>query len=91
MSMADGVEAGLRVTAALDFLRSGTDEDMRAHCIWCLDKVMADLRPEDLSTPTLVSLLAILIPDHSRILTGRPPAREAPILRLVKHDTPPSS
>lgn len=88
MPTVEGVEAGLRVTAALDFLDAGGGDDMRDHWIWQLKHVLTDLTPEYLSTATLVSVLAILIPDHSRFLAGRLPVDRGPgtILRLIRDD-----
>lgn len=88
--MVDGVEAGLRVTAALDFLRSGGGDEMRDHYIWSVKSVLTNMAPEDLSTTALVSILAILIPEHSRFLAGRvPPSGGRPsgkILRIISDD-----
>lgn len=88
MPTVDGVEAGLRVTAALDFLHSAAGDDIRDHCVWQLKHVLTDLSPEYLSTATLVSLLAILIPDHARFLAGRLPMDRGPgtVLRLIRDD-----
>ncbi len=64
---------------------SGGGEDLRSHYLWTLDGVMGNLHPEDLSTSALVALLAVLIPEHARILTTRKPTspKRSP-LRLVK-------
>jgi hypothetical protein len=85
--MSDAVEIGLRVTAGLDFLRTGGGEELREHYIWVLKQVMGHIKPEDLSTATLVSMLAVLIPEHSRFIGGGNPAvREATVLRLLPRD-----
>ena len=79
-------QTGLRVAAALDLLRLGNDEDVRPHAIWALKQVISDVVPEQLSTTAIVSLLSILIPEHSRILSGQgPPAvgRPRTALRLI--------
>jgi hypothetical protein len=84
----DGVGVGLQVAAALDWARCGSDEEIRGHCLWQLKEMMTALAPEHLSTSAVVSLLAILIPEHSRFLAGRDPAtgEVGVVLRLVQDD-----
>lgn len=62
-----------RVTACLKFLEAGGGEDLRHHYLWLVKSVMTNMAPEDLSTDTLVSIAAVLIPEHSRFLAGRQP------------------
>jgi hypothetical protein len=48
------------------------------HLRWELQEVMSRVRPDDLSTAEISSLLAILVPAHSRVIgrpTGPPPLR----------------
>lgn len=85
--MAATEDAGARVIAALGFLNSGNDDDMREHYIWAVKSIMTHLVPEQLATSTLVSLLAILIPEHSAHLRIRPTdggPGPGKILRLVR-------
>jgi hypothetical protein len=84
----DGVGVGLQVAAALDWARCGTDGDIREHCLWQLKELMTALAPEHLSTAAVVSLIAILVPEHSRFLAGRDPAAGdvGVVLRLVPGD-----
>lgn len=78
------VEVGLRVTAALDYARSSQDEDIRPHYLHMVQQLTEDVRLADLTTEELVSLTALLIPAHSRVLTGRPrPDAAAPGGRLL--------
>lgn len=92
MSEDDSLETGHRVGAALDWLHAGTDEDeaTHAHYVWAVKSMMTNLAPEDLSTTTLVSLLAILIPEHGRLLASKFPgwgrSDSGKILHLV-HST----
>ena len=87
MSNNDPAEVALQVIAALDFVQS-TPDDSRAHFIWTLKNMMATMPPETLSTPTLASLVAILIPEHCRVLaaTGQPGRGPDPVLRLVSRN-----
>jgi hypothetical protein len=85
----DGAEDGSRIKAALDIL-SG-DEKLREHYIWTLKTMMTHMVPEDLSTRTLVSIVALLLPEHSRFIARRmspagrrPRARD---LRIVQGGT----
>lgn len=83
--MTEEDDAGSRVSAGICFLRSGGGDQLRAHYLWTLDQVMGHLRPEDLSTPTLVSLLAVLIPEHSRFLIRPTPlGPKGAVLRIVR-------
>lgn len=80
----DGVEAGLAVTAGMDFLRMNGGEDLREHYLWSLKQLMADLPPEKLSTSALVALHVILIPEHARAIReigGRP---SGAVIRLLR-------
>ena len=86
MSNTEPVEIGLRVTAALDFLRSG-GEEMRDHYLWCVRQVMSSLPLDEVSTSALVSILAVLVPEHARFLRGREPGTGvvvAPLLKLIR-------
>jgi hypothetical protein len=64
-------DVGARVTAALNYLNIGGEDELRAHYLWLLKQVMMNLTFEDVPTSTLVSMLSILIPEHSRVLVGR--------------------
>lgn len=88
MSDLEPIQAGLRVTAGLDFLRTAGGEDVREHYLWQLKQMMLDMPPEKISTSALVSLVAVLIPEHARVLAGRQPASGVPVavLRLVRDD-----
>lgn len=67
--MADDVAS--RVTAALRYINLRGGDDVREHYIWLLRHVLSDMTPEDLTNSTLVSLLAVLAPEHSRVLADR--------------------
>jgi hypothetical protein len=62
---------------------------LRAHHLWLLRRMLGNITLEDLATATVVSLVALLMPDHSRIVGGGDPdhgpkrSRDAAILRLV--------
>lgn len=84
-----GREIEHRVTAGLGYLQAGGGEELRSHYLWLLDRMLGNIRPEDLSTPTVVSLVALLMPDHSRIVGGGLPdprserPRNGVVLRLI--------
>jgi hypothetical protein len=75
-------DIGPRVSAALNFLQAG-EEDVRDHYLWQIRQVLGDLTPEDLSDEALVSLLAVLAPEHSRVLAARRPGSGKPRGRLL--------
>lgn len=82
-----GVEMNLRISAGLDYVAAGDDADVRAHYVWSLKQVMHNVAPEDLTTPELVALLAVLIPAHSRVLVGKPSSGDtATVLQLVPNN-----
>jgi hypothetical protein len=60
------------ISAALKYLRS-CPEDVRDHYVWLLKRLLTNLKPRDLSTESIVSLVAILIPEHSRLLASPEP------------------
>jgi hypothetical protein len=76
-------EEGEPIGADRDFVKTGP------HLRWELQQVMSRVRPDDLSAAEISSLLAILIPAHSRVIGG-PAGR--PALHLVgvrgEHPTP---
>lgn len=89
MPNSEPVEVGLRVTAALDYVRSSNDDDIRPHYLRMVQDLTEEVHLSDLTTAELVTLTALLIPAHSRILTGRArPDAAAPIgnLRIVRND-----
>jgi hypothetical protein len=73
---------GKRVTAALDFIETTNDYAVRDHYLWELKQVMASMPPDQLSTATIISLLAVLVPEHARFLAGRKPV-PGPVLWLL--------
>lgn len=84
-SEVNSVETGLRVTAGLDFLRSGGGEELREHYLWQIKQMMSAMPPDQLSTSALVSLVAVLIPEHARLLAAREPGTvSGTVLRLVR-------
>lgn len=87
MSETEPVAVGLRITAALDYARSSNEMDMRAHYLWQVQQITSNVSLDDLTTPELVSLAALLIPPHSRVLSGRrrtePTSPVGKVLRLV--------
>lgn len=78
-------EVGLRLESALNYARIGNDEELRPHFLWQIDQLTNEISAEDLTTLELVALITVLIPAHSRILTGRRAAAEPqiPFLRLI--------
>lgn len=84
MSNTAPINLGQRVTAALHYIESGLEIDTRAHYLWTLKNVMRNLELEHLSTQTLVSLLAVLIPEHSRVLATREIRQQPSGLRIVR-------
>jgi hypothetical protein len=85
MSDAEPIEVGLRITAALDYARSSSNENIRPHYLWQLEKITETVTLDDLTTAELVALTAFLIPAHTRLLTGRPADEGCPgrLLRIV--------
>lgn len=73
----------MRVAAGLNFLEAGGGEELREHYLWVLKSLMTNMAPEDLSTDTLVSIVAVLIPEHSRFLAGQPPTGRRPSGRVL--------
>lgn len=77
-------EVGLRVESALNYAQTGSDDDLRPHYLWQVDQITNEISAEDLTTPELVAFVALLIPAHSRVLTGRASAElQVPFLRLI--------
>jgi hypothetical protein len=67
-------EQGKHIAGDYDSVQTGP------HLRWELQQVMARVRPDDLSAAEISSLLAILIPAHSRVIGG-PAGR--PALRIL--------
>jgi hypothetical protein len=84
MPDAEPVEVGLRITAALDYARRSAHENIRPHYLWQLEKITETVTLDDLTDAELVSLTALLIPCHTRLLTGRPAADEGAAGRLLR-------
>lgn len=83
MSKTEPVEVALRITAALDYVSSSNDDELRPHYLQEVSQITEVVSLSDLTTAELVSLTALLIPAHSRILEGRPrPDAVAPVGRL---------
>lgn len=85
--MSDDVNVGLRITAALDYARTGNDEDLRPHYLRAVHELTDEVHLTDLTTSELISLTALLIPAHSRVIAGRArPDAPAPVgkLRIVR-------
>lgn len=80
-SSVDPVDVGLCVTAALDYAQS-VGEEVRAHYLWNVQRITDVVGMADLTTSELISLSALLIPAHSRILAGRDRPHDAPTTRL---------
>lgn len=91
MEDVEPVEVGLRVTAALDYCRSSHDEDIRPHYLRMVQQLTEAVNLTDLTASELVSLTALLIPAHSRVITGRARPDATPpvgkILTLVRDDS----
>lgn len=80
----------LRITAALDYANASDDRDIRDHYLWTVTQITDVVGLADLTTAELVTLTALLIPAHSRVLAGRglPDDAAAPgkVLRIVRDD-----
>lgn len=76
------INVGKRIDAALDFIKETGDYTVRDHYLWELKQVMASMPPDELSTTAIISLLAVLVPEHARFLAGRKPV-SGPVLRLI--------
>jgi hypothetical protein len=61
------IDDGVRLPYPID------DEDVREHYRRQIKQLMHAIAPEELSTSELVSLVAILIPGHSRVLDAAVP------------------
>lgn len=85
MSSTEAVDVSLRIAAALDYVRVGNDEEIRAHYLWLVKEMMTRMTPEDLSTSALVATVVAWTPDHSRFELGGSPrdSDSAVILQLV--------
>lgn len=85
------VEMSLKITAALDYANASDGRDIREHYLWTLTQITDAVGLADLTTAELVTLTALLIPAHSRVLAGRglPDDASAPgkVLRLVRDDS----
>lgn len=82
-----------RVAAAQDFVNSCNDNELRPHYLHQVCEMLADIGDvSQLQTAELAALVALLIPAHSRILTGRVRATSERdrdrVLRLVPHSQP---
>jgi hypothetical protein len=80
-------DVGLRVTSALNYAHTGDDEELRPHYLWQVRQLTKELSADDLTTPELVAFIAVLIPAHSRLLSGRAASEleGVPFLRVI-HD-----
>ena len=78
---------GKKITAALDYAELN-GEDVRAHYLHTIQQITTELNLSDLTTSELIALKSLLIPAHSRLLTGTPcpPERNGPLLRIVRQD-----
>lgn len=84
MSTTEPVEVALRITAALDYVRSSNDDELRPHYLQEVQQITDVVSLSDLTTAELASLTALLIPAHSRILAGHPrPDAAPPVARLL--------
>lgn len=85
MSNTETIEMSLRMSAALDYVASGKEEEIRTHYLWLVKEMMANLGgPEQLTTSQLVATVVAWTPAHSRVVSGGKPAGEvAAVLRLV--------
>lgn len=90
MPETSGVELGLKITAAVDYARAGDDDEMRPHYLRTVQQITDEVRLSDLTTTELVALKALLIPAHSRAITGRGRPETTPpvgkLLRIVSRD-----
>ena len=85
MPNTEPIHIGQRITAAVNYVQAG--DDVRAHCLWTLRGILTNMAPEDLSTSALASIIAILIPEHSRFLVRRNPRLGPAPLRLIAGPT----
>jgi len=54
---------------------------LRAHLLWELRRMMADMPPEKLTDSELAAAIAVLQAAHARAIT--PPTADRPLLRIV--------
>lgn len=79
------VEMSLKITAALDYANASNDQDIRDHYLWTVGQITDVVAPTDLTTAELVTLTALLIPAHSRVLAGRVrPESSSPVVRALR-------
>jgi hypothetical protein len=84
MPEAEPAEVGLRITAALDYARRSSNENLRPHYLWQLEKIAETVTLDDLTDAELVSLTSLLAPAHARLLSGLPTPEQAPTGRLLR-------
>jgi hypothetical protein len=90
------VDVSRRMSAVLDYVATGHEDDLRPHYLDRVSEMLADISDIDnLLTTELATLVALLIPAHSRALSRRIGTTNEPdgnrVLRLVvPHSQPPA-
>lgn len=69
--MSDTRQTAMRIAAAFEFVGEHDDEDVRPHYLDQVCQLHRDIKPDDLTTAELASLVVILAPAHSRVLAAR--------------------
>jgi hypothetical protein len=79
------INVGQRIDAAIDYANSTNDAEVRPHYLATLQRLTEEVRLADLTTGELIALKSLLIPAHSRVLTGRRrPETGAPIGKVLR-------
>lgn len=84
MSNTESVDVSLRIANALRYARAGNDEELRPHYLALAEQVLGELKLPDLTTAELVTLVAVLIPARSRLLSGTEHVEHGTVLRFIR-------
>ncbi len=81
---------GQAIDAALSYVGNVNSDGIRTHYLHTLEDITSRVGLDDLTTAELVSLTALLVPAHGRVLSGRglsdDPARGGRLLNLIHSD-----
>ena len=78
--MTEIAELRAHIDSMLGVVTTGRGQ-IRAHLKWEAGQMITRLTPDDLTTPELAALVAVLHAAHARVVT--PPAGDHPFLRIV--------
>lgn len=73
-----------RFTGVRNYAESVKDSNVRAHYLWEVEQITSVVNLTDLTTEELISLAALLIPAHSRLLSGWTKAGPKRALRIIR-------